>query len=210
MSLARVLLVEDDNFSRVATSTLLSLANFEVLEAGSAKTALAHLTDKPPQVAVIDIDLGLGPTGIDVAHALREILPRIGIVFLTSYLDPRFSRAGSLQLPKGSRFISKGTMTEIASLTATILSATHYPLEPLGAPNQRAELTNQQVEIVRLVASGFTNSEIAKQLGVSEKAVERTIARVLEKLEIPKSTAFNPRVQLVQAFADLAGKPLPR
>lgn len=209
MSLARVLIVEDDNFARVATATLLSLANFAVVEANSARTALESLKQSPPQVALVDIDLGLGPTGIDVAHAIRQTLPRVGIVFLTSYLDPRFSRAGNLSLPKGSRFIPKSAVTDIASLASTLLSAIHYPLEVTAAP-ERAQLTDQQIEIVRLVAAGFTNAEVAKQTSLSEKSVERTIARVLEKLKIPRSNSLNPRVQLVHAFAELSGKPLPR
>lgn len=209
MSLARVLIVEDDNFARVATATLLSLANFAVIETNSARTALESLKQSPPQVALVDIDLGLGPTGIDVAHAIRKTLPRVGIVFLTSYLDPRFSRAGNLPLPKGSRFIPKSAVTDIASLASTLLSAIHYPLEVTAAP-ERAKLTDHQIEIVRLVASGFTNAEVAKQTSLSEKSVERTIARVLEKLKIPRSNSLNPRVQLVHAFAELSGKSLPR
>lgn len=202
--------MEDDNFSRVATATLLSIANFDVVEASSARTALTSIGETPPDVALIDIDLGLGPTGIDVAHGMRQALPKLGIVFLTSYLDPRFSRAGNVQLPKGARFVTKATVKDVSSLAATILSAAHYPLEIVGASVERVQLSDQQIEIVRLVAAGFTNAEIAKQTASSEKAVERTIARVLEKLNIPRSNSLNPRVQLVHAFADMTGKPLPR
>lgn len=210
MALARVLLVEDDNFTRLATATLLSLANFEVSEAANAKTAFTVAAKSPPQVALLDIDLGVGPTGIDVANGLRQLYPNIGIVLLTSYLDPRFSKAGTLQPPKGTRFITKGSMTQISSLTATILTATHYPFELSGGAPKRAQLNSRQVEITRLVATGLTNAEIARQVGATEKSVERTISRVLEKLGVSKDSAMNPRVQLVHAFADLTGKPLPR
>jgi len=210
MALARVLLVEDDNFTRIATSTLLSLASFEVFEAYSAKTAFAAVTKAQPQVALLDIDLGVGPTGIDVAYGLRQLFPSIGIVLLTSYLDPRFSKAGAHQPPKGSRFITKSSMTEISSLAATILTAAHYPFETAGTSPKRSQLNNRQVEITRLVASGLTNAEVARQIGATEKSVERTISRVLEKLGISRDSAMNPRVQLVQAFAELTGKPLPR
>lgn len=210
MALARVMVIEDDNFSRVATVSVLSLANFEVAAADSAKSCFSQLEQFRPDVVLVDIDLGVGPTGIDVAYRLRELLPTLGLVFLTSYLDPRFSKAGGLRLPPGSRFISKGSLEDVLSLSTTILSAAHYPLNPSVSDAKSVDLSDSQIGIIRMVAAGLTNAEIAKQTSTTEKSVERSIARISEKLGIPRDPAQNPRIQLVHAFAELVGKPIPK
>jgi DNA-binding NarL/FixJ family response regulator len=63
---------------------------------------------------------------------------------------------------------------------------------------------------MRLVAQGNTNQEIASRLGTSEKAIEHVISRTLQKIGIARNSKLNPRVQLVQAYAELSGRPVPK
>jgi DNA-binding NarL/FixJ family response regulator len=88
--------------------------------------------------------------------------------------------------------------------------AKHAPLDANGR-NEPAflKLTSQQISVVKLVATSATNSEIARQLDVSEKAIEHMISRINEGLGLEKSTAINSRVQLVRKFAELTGGQLP-
>lgn len=210
MGLASVLVVEDDTFSATTLEAALLLAGFDVLAtANNARQALNALNNSKIDVAVLDIDLGPGPTGIDVAHALREQNPTIGLVFLTSFTDPRLSRSGTLALPKGARYSAKQELKDLRALGAQILQAKFHPLstDPNGA-TQHA-LNSHQIEILKLVAAGATNTEIARQTRSSEKAVEHTIARIAKSLGLERSPEHNARVQLVRAFADLTGKSLP-
>jgi DNA-binding NarL/FixJ family response regulator len=210
MGLARVLVVEDDAFSRTLIVSTLEAGNFDVIAVADAKSAMGSLEDFEPNVALLDIDLGIGPTGIDVAYALRDKKSNLGIVFLTSFNDHRLSKASLLELPMGSRYITKGLLNQPAKLTSALLSAALKPLAVEKASRFRLPLNNHQIQIMRMVAGGLTNAEIARQLEISEKAVEHVIARVLSKLGIARTEKLNPRVQLVQVYAELSGKPGPR
>ena len=86
MKNVRLILVEDDAFTRATLGDALAHQGFDVkARVAIAAEALAAQKECDPQVAVLDLDLGIGPTGIDVAIALRSRNPKIGIVFLTTY-----------------------------------------------------------------------------------------------------------------------------
>ena len=211
MGLANVVLIEDDPFIRTILVAALEAGNIRVCDSGSlARVALAAQAREKVDVAILDIDLGAGPSGIDIAYALREVNPAIGIVLLTSFSDPRLSGAQGLALPKGTRYITKSQIENLAKLLTIVLMAKHSPLDANGR-NEPAflKLTAQQISVVKLVATSATNSEIARQLDVSEKAIEHMISRINEGLGLEKSTAINSRVQLVRKFAELTGGQLP-
>lgn len=210
MSLASLIVVEDDVLTRAALTTSLEFAGFTVAASvSSAADALAASQQSKAEVALLDLDLGPGPTGIDIAIALRRENPRIGIVFLTSFLDPRFSRAESTSLPKGSRYITKQDLGGLSKVASTLLQAKFQPLTPSSEGPKASPLSDQQISVLKLVASGLSNSEIAKKLSVSEKAVEHLITRTAKTLGISREGNLNLRVQLMRHFAQLIGKGLP-
>ena len=210
MGLAGVLVVEDDPFSRSLIASVLESANFEVATADSANQALTLLGAFSPRVCLVDLDLGPGPTGVDLAHAIRDRMPSVGIVFLTSFKDHRLSRAGDLPLPRGARYITKGNLNQIERLTTELLSASLKPLTLERGLQPKVPLTSHQLEIMRMVAQGLTNQQIALEQGTSEKAIEHVIARILQRIGVDRNPRLNPRVQLVQAYAELSGRPVPR
>jgi DNA-binding NarL/FixJ family response regulator len=107
MGLASVLLVDDDMFTRTTLSAALSARGINVVAStDSAAGALENLISLNPDVAIVDLDLGPGPSGIDICHALRSQKPNLGLILLTSYTDPRIHDPSNSQLPKGCRFIS--------------------------------------------------------------------------------------------------------
>jgi DNA-binding NarL/FixJ family response regulator len=211
MALASVLLVEDDVFTRSTLSAALSGANFEIKgEVSTAKDALAAVQKFSIDIAVLDLDLGPGANGIDIAYALRQLHPQIGIIILTSYSDPRVANPDSLPLPKGSKFITKSRLTDIRPLTKAILELKHLPTAGRTiSETERSIFTENQLFVLQGVAEGLTTKEIAKRLKVSDKAIEGTITRLHTLLDLPKDASLNPRVQLVRAYFELAGKKPP-
>ena len=211
MALASVLLVEDDVFTRSTLSAALVGANFEVkAQVGKASDAIDAVKRFSIDVAIIDLDLGAGATGIDIAIALREHNPIIGIIVLTSYTDPRVMNPHSRVLPKGSKFLTKSNLTDFAPLVRTILELKALPLS--GKTEKRSEkvdFTANQLIVLQSVAEGLTTKEIASRTGVSEKAVEGTISRLHSMLDLPKDSSSNPRVQLARAYFALSGKKPP-
>ena len=209
VTLARVLIVENDTFTRTALASALRTHNIEVVGAAeNASGALLAASEHLPEVVVLDLDLGPGPTGIDIAHALRNEHPNIGIIFLTSYKDPRFAATGLPALPQGAGYLAKGDLDDFANLVREILSCANRPLthRSKSNANRRVQMTDTQIEVLRLVAHGFSTAEIAIRRGVSEKAVEQTLTRLRESLDLSKDRAVNQRAALVRAYYLATGK----
>jgi DNA-binding NarL/FixJ family response regulator len=206
--LGTVLVVDDDPFIRTSLEGALKSSGFDVTGATpSAREALICFGQRPSELALIDIDLGLGPTGIDLSYALRKIDPKIGIIFLTSYLDPRFADSRNIALPKGSRYLVKSEIENLAMVISVVLQTKHKPFnQNVNHMHRDQALTDTQIEVWRAVAEGFSSSEIATQRGVSEKAVEAILARIYQFLDIKKDKSHNPRILLVLAFKKMSGK----
>ena len=206
--LGTVLIADDDNFIRKALESALRNSGFEVATvASSVSEALSGFRSNPAEIALLDLDLGLGPTGIDLAHALRKIDPKIGIIFLTTYLDPRFVDSSDRTIPQGSRYLVKSEIENLAQVISVVLQTKHKPFnQNINHMNKYENLTDLQIDIWRSVAQGLSSSEIAEQRDISEKAVEATLARIYQFLEIKKDKVHNPRVLLVNAFMRMSGK----
>lgn len=211
MALASVLLVEDDVFTRSTLAAALVGANFEVrAQVGKASDAIQAVKKFSIDVAIIDLDLGPGANGIDIAVVLREVNPGIGIIILTSYTDPRVIDPHSTALPKGSRFVTKSQLTDLSPLIRMILELKSLPLSgQTEKSSQKVDFSTTQLIVLQGIAEGLTTKEIATRTGVSEKAVEGTITRLHSMLGLPKKATLNPRVQLARAYFELAGKKPP-
>jgi DNA-binding NarL/FixJ family response regulator len=67
------------------------------------------------------------------------------------------------------------------------------------------EITESQLDTMRLLSKGLSNSEIAKLRGVTEKSIEQSIARLAKNLNLPKGKAINQRVQISRLYFKLTG-----
>lgn len=206
----RVLIVEDDAFTRTALVTVVASLGHEVI--GQAATVIAAMDAAratSPDVVLIDLDLGAGPTGIDAAYGLRGLLSDVGIVVLSSYADARVMGRRARPMPPGALFVSKRDLSDLAALDQAIrVAASGGRASPSVAGTHAADLTDGQLELLRLVASGLSNDEIARRLWLTEPSVRRSITRLLRKLDIEPSDARNARVQLVRVYTQLAGQPV--
>ena len=202
----RVLVVEDDAFTRMTLATVVESLGHEVVgQAATVVDAMDSARGAHPDVALVDLDLGPGPTGIDVAHGLRGLLPQVGVVVLSSYADVRVMGKRARPLPAGALFLSKQDLGDSSVLDEVMRAS----VEGDGAgvrPVAGVDLTDQQLELMRLVANGLSNDEIARRLWLTEPSVRRSITRILRKLDITSNDATNARVQLARAYTELAGR----
>lgn len=199
----RALVVEDDAFTRtMLVSTLAQAGVMVVLETGSAADAVQQAPTLRPMVAILDLHLGVGPTGIDVAHALRRNDPTIGIVFLTSYSDPRLLNANLPPMPGNSQYLTKESVIELDVLLSAIRDSLRKSSAStkFKASSSMNTLTDVQIEVLRLLADGLSNSEIAKRRVVSEKSIEVTISRIAKSLDLSKDSTRNQRVHMAKAY----------
>lgn len=207
MNPLKLIVVEDDDFTLFTLSATLKASGFEVVaEAKNAGEAVSKSIEKRPDVALLDLDLGIGPTGIDLSIALRKKLPNIGIVFLTSYKDPRLLRSSLPELPAGSIFLVKQDIADPSVLEIKVREAALYKIGNKDkSPVIESEFTDSQIETLKLLAEGLSNGEIAKRRFVTEKAIEVTIARLAKKFDIPYDAASNQRVVLAKKVFELMG-----
>lgn len=200
----RILLVDDDGFTRTTLSGALAHEGFEIVDAvPDAQGAIGRATALLPNCAVIDLDLGLGPTGIDLAHGLRRALPQLGIVILTSFTDPRLLSSSLKDLPLGATYVVKQSLSDMAMLAEAIEAAIAMAGSGVDA-TAASGLTNAQVETLRLLACGLSNADIARIRVVTEKSVEQTIARTAKRLCVDVN-AGNQRVLLAREYFRLTG-----
>ncbi len=213
MARTRVMVVEDDSFMRAMVISALQMQDIDVVsESQSASFAMKTAQMIRPDIAILDLNLGTGPTGVDLAIALRGVLPRIGIVLLTSYEDPRLHRPNLPQLPAGSIYLKKGDVSKVEVLLKAVNQALSYDVKRgkiVDQENQRisnlSQFTDVQIETMRLVAQGFSNAQIASSRKVSEKSVEQTISRVASIFGIQSSKEKNQRVQITNHYNQLSG-----
>jgi DNA-binding NarL/FixJ family response regulator len=203
----KLLIVDDDNFSRSTVAGALSMMGYQVVAAAAANQAIADLAESSLDVAILDLDLGTGPTGVDLAFILRKRHPNLGLVFLTSYSDPKFLNARYSQLPTGARYLTKSSLTNLTQLVILINQTHASPLKTSSkAPKSEYRLSGNQVEILKLIADGKTTNQIAEQLMITPKAVEGVISRINSNLGLTHLDTNNRRVQLVRAYYKLIGK----
>lgn len=206
MPTASVLLVDDDTFTRTALMGALAGVGYQVQSLAAAAQALSFSQTNRIDVAILDLDLGPGPTGIDLAHLLRRINSNLGLIFLTSYSDPRLLTSTDIELPIGARYLMKSKLSELGSLITLIDQTVAYPLKTSHkAPDAEVKLNRNQIQILRLVAAGWSTNQIAENLNLSVKSVEATISRINRNLGI-SDTDQNKRVKLAKMYYQLIGK----
>ncbi len=203
----RVLLVENHAFTLTTLTAALSGWNLDVRGCSAAREALREVADFVPEVAVLDLDLGTGPSGLDLAIELRRRFPNVGIVLLTSYRDARLHSSGIRPLPQGGIYLCKADLSDFHVLIDAIHAVRHAPLVTrrlaFGPQGASAVLTDSLVEILVAIATGSTTAQIAATRGVSASAVEKSIARICEQLDIAKDPNLNQRVQLSRMYNHL-------
>ena len=186
---SQLLVVEDDPFLGGMLTEVLNAAGHQVRLASTAQDAMAAFAEVPCDIALLDIDLGSGPTGIDLAINLRSKNPSIGLIFLTQIPEPRFVGYNSKVIPKNASYLLKSQITDpkilLEALEWTAQGQYARQLNQPKVVNPRlAQLSNTQFAVLKLVAQGLSNAEIAEERGTSERAVRAVVSKVMEILGI--------------------------
>lgn len=213
MARIRVMVVEDDDFTRSTVVSALQIQGVDVIcQTGSIGPAMKLAQELKPDAAILDLDLGSGPTGMDLAIALRRKFARMGIVILTTFEDPRLLHPKIPAPPTGTEYLVKRSVGDIELLYKGIQKAIQNVSK--NTPGERSEkhttpelenVTDSQLETMRLVAQGKSNREIAKIRGVSEKSIEQSISRLVSNLDLPKGANSNQRTQISKLYFRLTG-----
>ena len=208
----KLLIVEDDKILLTMMSGALTSEGFNVLAASDAQSAMQYFDKARPDVVILDIDLGAGPSGIDLANKMRQISGRIAIVFCTSFKDMRFIQGDYLKYPLHTVVLKKADVVNMEKFSNAINEAVELIRESdESRPDQLHEkyykdLTALEIELLTLIAGGHSNKQVAAEKGISLKSCENAIARLAKKLEIPATEQSNQRVLLTRKYMELSGK----
>lgn len=196
----RVLVVEDDSFSRTAVVDALAAQGFVTTSVGSVADALACVDDFDPHAICSDLHLGGGPSGIALLTHVAKERPWVGLVILTSHQSVESATGKSLQPPPGTVSLVKSSLTSLSEIGQAIhdaISAAERPPTQSEPDNEFAEsvtVSAAQAEILALIAAGYTNTAIARERDSSVRSVEMLVARTFRALGLDKDPDMNPRV----------------
>jgi Response regulator containing a CheY-like receiver domain and an HTH DNA-binding domain len=191
-----VVLVDDHAIWRGGVRSLLEDTEFEVVgEASSGKEALQVVRETNPDLVLLDIRMA-GGDGLDALQALKREHPRTAVVMLTTYDNPTYmaravagGAAGYLlkgihldDLLAALRAVAGGEMLLAAQdLVRSLRSISDAAAD---APELIEPLTDREVEVLRLVATGLNNRDIGAVLFVAESTVKTHVEHILGKLGV--------------------------
>jgi DNA-binding NarL/FixJ family response regulator len=213
----RLFLVDDHFFIREGLKSLISAQpDMEVIgEADDAESACQITSgcdpDRAPDIMVMDLSLG-GMNGVQATERIKTDCPRVRVIALSMHEDVTYLRA-VLEAGASGYVIKRSAQHDLVQAIHSVAAGGIY-IDPAIAGKLTAdfvhhrptrqdnsmgvELSERELDVVRLVAQGFSGKEIAAQIGVSIKSVESYKTRALQKLGIES------RVEIVR-YAVLKG-----
>jgi len=207
----RVLAVDDDPFVLALLDQALKSLNYEVAVAYTASAARKVARVFDPDVALLDVDLGPGPDGFDLATVLKTDSPGLAIVFLTNLADPKVVGKTTKALPAGSGYLLKSQLRDSLKLASVIeevsrgLGSKHR--EDLQSTHSLKKLSRTQLQVVQLIAAGKSNEEIALIRGTTVRAVRFTLTRAFRAIGIDEDGGSERRVKAAIEYIRVAGMP---
>jgi DNA-binding NarL/FixJ family response regulator len=205
----KLLIVEDEPLMASLLAKSLTEINFQVEIAPDAAKARKAIDRFDPDLILLDISLGDGPTGIHLAHAVRQTRPDIGILILTKHPDAKSATADGLDLPVGVGFLRKHLVNDVSYLLKAIelvlSDQSDQVRQDLPTQSLLAQLGPQALKVLALVAQGYNNTEIAVRMKLSIKSVERWIEAIYKELHIDSKSNINPRVEAARRYYLIAG-----
>jgi two-component system NarL family response regulator len=202
----RVLIADDHTLLRRGLAVVLDDEDdIEVVgEADDGAEALRKAEELIPDVVVLDVRMP-GTDGLAACAAIKRAVPATKVIMLTSsdaeadlYEAVKSGASGYLlksilphQIPEALRAVQRGESQISPSMAAKLLTefaalakGAEAPPAPAPAAQPTPRLTDREMEVLRLVATGMNNREIAKQLFITENTVKNHVRNILEKLQL--------------------------
>lgn len=192
----RVLLVDDHHLVRTGITTLLQ-SDHEIAVVGEAKDgreALASMQGTTPDVVLMDLSMPQ-MDGVEATRAVMASHPATRVLVLTSFSDRE--RVKEVLAAGAIGYVLKDS--EPADLIAAVHAAArgHVPIDPRVAgallpatgATQAVGLSPRETEVLRLVAQGLANKQVARALGITERTVKAHLGRVFREIGVLDRTS---------------------
>lgn len=218
MSPIRVLIAEDQTILRDTYVNALSEApNITVVGAVADGEAAVEAAQRlKPDVVLLDIQMPK-MNGIQAAERIRTILPGVGLVLFSHYSQRQYAETFLRSGTAGKAYLLKTTLSEPEELARAIQVVAEggailapeiqdelIRLASAAPHSQFSSLTGREMEVLGLMAEGYTNISIARKLSISERTVESHVNNIFGKLGLTSEATHNPRVMAVLLFLQAA------
>ena len=176
-----VFVIDDDAGERQLVAGLLERAGYTTIGFESGEDALVAGATQPPAVVILDIKLP-GISGYEVCRQLKEVFgSSLPVLFISGVRVEPFDRAAGLLVGADDYIVKPFEPDELLARVRTHLAPRARAVEP--SPSAEV-LTPRELEVLRLLAEGLAQAEIAERLVISPKTVSTHIQHVLEKLGV--------------------------
>jgi DNA-binding NarL/FixJ family response regulator len=174
----RILVVDDDRGVRLLLRRTLVEAGFDVTAVADGDHALAAFSAGRPDAVVLDVNLPR-LSGYELCNRFKEADPSVPVLFLSGERTEWFDRVAGLLLGADDYAVKPFDPDEIVARVRSLLL---LPAPPV--PARMASLTKRELQVLRLLARGRNQREIAEELVISPKTVGTHIEHILEKLGV--------------------------
>ncbi len=212
----RLVVADDSVLLREGLVRLLEEAGFEVVgQAGDAEDLLRKVKAHKPDAAIVDVRMPPTHTdeGIRAAQEIRSELPGTGVLVLSQYVEETYARELLADDAAGIGYLLKDRVADIDTLTDAVrrVAAGGSALDPevvsgmLGRSRRDDPLdalTPREREVLGLMAEGRSNSAIASEMVVTDRAVEKHVTSIFSKLDLGAAPEDHRRVLAVLAFLE--------
>jgi DNA-binding NarL/FixJ family response regulator len=210
----RVALAEDGMLFREGVARLLKEAGFTVVAScETAEELLAAIEDDPPDVAIVDMRMPPTQTdeGLRAAQAIRAQDPSVGVIVLSQYVEPGLAMELLGESVEGLGYLLKDRVNDLDEFAGAVrrVAGGGSAIDPAVVsallrrdrdPDPLAGFTPRELEVLALMAEGRSNQAVAERLGVTERAVQKHITSIFQRLELGQSDDDHRRVLAVLAF----------
>jgi DNA-binding NarL/FixJ family response regulator/class 3 adenylate cyclase len=210
----RVVLAEDSVLLREGIARLLTDAGFEVVgQSANADDLLLKVRSYAPDVVITDIRMPPTQTdeGLRAAQEIRAQHPGVGVLVLSQYVEPSYAMELLAESAEGVGYLLKDRVADVDDFVGAVRRVADggSALDPalvtqLVGRRRREdpldELTPREREVLELMAEGRSNQGIAQRMVVTERAVEKHVTSIFNKLRLPPASEDHRRVLAVLAF----------
>jgi len=210
----RVIVADDSVLLRAGIVRLLEDAGLEVVaEAGDAEDLLRKVAAHRPDVAIVDIRMPPTQTddGLRAALEIRDQFPRIGVLVLSQYVEEAYALDLVANSAERTGYLLKDRVADVERFVDAVqrVAGGGSAVDPevvahLFGRRRRddplSELTPREREVLALMAEGRSNQAIADQLTVTDRAIEKHVTSIFEKLRLTPAPEDHRRVLAVLTF----------
>ena len=210
----RVVVADDSVLLREGVARLLEDAGFDVVaRSATAVDLLLKVRSYDPDIVLVDIRMPPTHTdeGLQAAREIRAKHPRTAVLVLSQYAEPGYALELLQQNAEGIGYLLKDRINDLPEFTAAVrrVAAGGSALDSsivsqLVGRRRRddplADLTPREREVLELMAEGLSNVAIAERIVVTERAVEKHVTSIFQKLRLPAAGDTHRRVLAVLTY----------